>query len=468
MDPYDFYSPFMSAVIVTPTGERFPLAMNTKDGALTDAGRLSQSKLGFPSLSYLEQLTIEMTLGYIPKITATFTPPMAEGMKFIDSELSEWGLSHIEVQFGYASGTPSGPVLSPPFTGLLLKPDVQIGADINITLNAQGVAGYSMSRTERNKGWNNATREQIIKDLVAGPDPTNARQIRVDVSQVERGSDKQAYEWLCQQRISLSAGGRTDWMLVWQLVREAGCWMTSVGDNLRIFPRADAISARPVCALRFFDFKDGRVGPGAGVFPIISATSPTSAVFLPGALRGLVARSIDSKAQSVSEVRVDDKTDPIARTGTGAGMLLPSKTNPGVAVETGDGTSYIPVQPGAQDALQLAKAEYESFAMNMGIHLQVETLGIPDLLPGQTVEVAGLGKRFSMNYGIMKITHTLGSNGYTSSLELVSNVGRMFEQIERARGAQNTKQPDYVSLTGETEVQAKPVGWSTPSFTGGV
>lgn len=41
-------------------------------------------------------------------------------------------------------------------------------------------------------------------------------------------------------------------------------------------------------------------------------------------------------------------------------------------------------------------------------------IGIPDLRPGDNVEIKGVGQRFSGTYYITKVEHTLGSNGYTT------------------------------------------------------
>ena len=43
------------------------------------------------------------------------------------------------------------------------------------------------------------------------------------------------------------------------------------------------------------------------------------------------------------------------------------------------------------------------------------TVGLPDLRAGSTIEVDGVGKRFSGKYFVTSTTHTLGSAGYTTS-----------------------------------------------------
>ena len=44
-----------------------------------------------------------------------------------------------------------------------------------------------------------------------------------------------------------------------------------------------------------------------------------------------------------------------------------------------------------------------------------QVIGIPDLRPGDNIEVQGLGKRFSGQYYVTKVEHTLGNSGYMTS-----------------------------------------------------
>lgn len=46
-----------------------------------------------------------------------------------------------------------------------------------------------------------------------------------------------------------------------------------------------------------------------------------------------------------------------------------------------------------------------------------QVIGLPDLRPGDNVELQGLGKRFSGNYYVTKVEHTLGSSGYLTNFD---------------------------------------------------
>ncbi|MFZ0388991.1 MAG: hypothetical protein WAN36_00920, partial [Calditrichia bacterium] len=47
-----------------------------------------------------------------------------------------------------------------------------------------------------------------------------------------------------------------------------------------------------------------------------------------------------------------------------------------------------------------------------------ETIGIPELLAGKNVELAGLGKKFSKTYYIVSTRHTVDSSGYRTSFDV--------------------------------------------------
>jgi phage protein D len=47
-----------------------------------------------------------------------------------------------------------------------------------------------------------------------------------------------------------------------------------------------------------------------------------------------------------------------------------------------------------------------------------QIIGQPDLRPGDNVDIGGVGSRFNGRYQIKKVTHSLGSAGFTTSLEL--------------------------------------------------
>jgi phage protein D len=70
-----------------------------------------------------------------------------------------------------------------------------------------------------------------------------------------------------------------------------------------------------------------------------------------------------------------------------------------------------------QEAQALAKALLRERAYNY-ITASGQVIGLPDLRPGDNIEVQGVGKRFSGQYYVTKVEHTLGGSGYLTSFEV--------------------------------------------------
>jgi len=44
-----------------------------------------------------------------------------------------------------------------------------------------------------------------------------------------------------------------------------------------------------------------------------------------------------------------------------------------------------------------------------------ETIGMPELKPGENVELTGMGEQFSGQYHIEEVTHTISDSGYSET-----------------------------------------------------
>ena len=58
-----------------------------------------------------------------------------------------------------------------------------------------------------------------------------------------------------------------------------------------------------------------------------------------------------------------------------------------------------------------------------------QVIGLPDLRPGTNVELKGLGKRFSGDYHVLKVEHSLGNTGFQTKFEAAQFVRRRDHQI---------------------------------------
>ncbi|MBL9135544.1 MAG: phage late control D family protein [Verrucomicrobiales bacterium] len=73
-----------------------------------------------------------------------------------------------------------------------------------------------------------------------------------------------------------------------------------------------------------------------------------------------------------------------------------------------------------EEATKLAQSELNSAANNL-VQATVETVGMPELIPGVCLSLTGFGALFSGKYYIVKATHNWGRDGYRTSLSVRRN-----------------------------------------------
>lgn len=439
---YDFSSPFLAATIVTESGVRIPLW--TPSQALGSDGE---------ARPFLAELTVKFTLANIPIITARLTPPYEDALKFLDSELVEWGTSKLEVQFGYATGS-AGAVLSPVFSGLLLKPEVQLGADISITLNAQGLSTFNIN-SQTGLRLLRGTRKAICERLLLGPDPQNPRRVRLDDSEMASAPAEVRAGWF-DATVEVQQGGMSDWQWILTLVWECRASFYVLEDALKVFPRDTRATDTPKKVFALYAYPDGALGPGASplpTYPVLSASSPTMGVYLPGYLRGTTLQAVNPNTRQVDRAVIDDSTVRMGRTGRGGVNGAPSAANPGASPQA-DGLEVFPGQPTDQRLQEQVGAAQLDFAQRAGIRLELDGLGIPDLLPGEIVAVTGLGRRLDgPHYMIFEITHTLGTGGYTTRTVNYANVSETWLRALPAEGQIPERRPAQSLLPNQQRIE---------------
>ncbi len=488
-----------------PNGTRFPLWV---DGINADrrTDLMIRSELGsstdvesdideLSSLAFCTDITVELQLAFIPKISATLSPPFREGRAFLNSSLIEWGNSILEVQFGYTGGAPEDVVLSPVFSGILLKPEVTIGQDISITLNAQGIGAFTANRQDAIKTYQNKTRREIIKDLAqfvgleadfSAIDAEYAKQFQeaarenvvqlgfpgfeltaLTLQSIEDTRKQIQKKSPIEQPITVSAGGLTVWRLLYQIVREAQCWMTVQGperpgdpEQLRIVPRNAVMSGKPEYTFTLFDHPAGQLGPAVDTYPILSVSSPTSAVYLPSSTRGFLVFGYDSKEREKAVKQVDATGTGTSRTGEGQTQANPTKRNPAANPGKSEGMGIASSDSLSPEFQEQVNAEKDASATAMGVQLDIQTLGVPDILPAKVCAVRGIGSRFEGgNYAIFKVVHKFGTGGFTSDLELRSNVGQLaaaFDKVTVSKDPVNSNPPPSGEAAAGNVKTAKP------------
>lgn len=123
---------------------------------------------------------------------------------------------------------------------------------------------------------------------------------------------------------------------------------------------------------------------------------------------------VTSKKAFVSNATPSDQTTSMG--GSQSGSDLPQKAFGTARNEVRVNMPFFSQAEGDQRA----KATLNQKAMQL-IKGTAETIGLPQLRSGQVVELAGVGTRFEGCYLIEQSTHTIDSNGYSTSLNLQRN-----------------------------------------------
>ena len=431
---YDFAAPHVRATIVkepnSRSPERFPLW--TADKAVTLSGytgvgeRVESSNLS--SLAYLTSATVEMELNCIPRLTVSLTPPFLEARKFIDSTVLDWGRSVLEIQLGYV-GSKEGTVISRPYTGIIQKPEVSFGSDITIGLTAQGQAAFFLANNAPRavrKAKVESTRQQLIlafieqfKELGLVADTTQWR-----ISEDSRELLDQVAYWVPSTLNTLDE--------IYNIARSCGCYLNLVGNEVQLVSFSYLVNDEPKFTLKLYDY-DGQVGPQNGVYPILSVSSDSSQVFLSMATKGMLWRQIGDVDKKVKEAsaKPSQQQSVSGKTSAQSGYTNEPREealNTAIANLTHNGELDSAT---AKQLLNDAMTEEG----RLGVSLTVETLGIPDLLPGFKVKVMGVSTRIDGLYMVYNIKHDISSSGFTTSLTLKSNFASLTQSLNTTYNA---------------------------------
>ena len=101
--------------------------------------------------------------------------------------------------------------------------------------------------------------------------------------------------------------------------------------------------------------------------------------------------------------------------------------------------------PGNPDtsAKEQARNEFKNVASRAGITVEITSIGVPELEPGMTVSLKGMGDVFDNTYGVLEVEHSVGIGGFTTRFKAVSN---LFENVPNKKKATGDISPKINSV----------------------
>ena len=455
------------------------------------------------ALAFISQVTVEYTFGENVKLAMVLTPPYEDGLALLQSELVRFGVGRLEVEFGYTTGTSTGGGATSftqlPFSGFLQQPDVTIGKDITITLNAHGV-GYQMNvigGTE-SKAFPNGTtwaqavemtlRKYVMED--GGAKSLEIDNLYSDVPAEQRASDpffKEPAVTVEQTKPDAPApvgiitkGPRNDWWFVRETIENFGYDLQIFGNEIRVVEKTGYFdlgiggkTGRKKFLLR------GNVDPTRNMFPILNFSSSSATAWItPGVGKMLMSDYSVGKKPSFNETHAgsesssagaegkvthavdvaDFEIDAVSASNISAEAFSQTFGDDDFEVDSVSGSDLsaahqaevvqaganLPGDPNDLNDRRKAASEWKSKQMIDGIVGEFTTLGIPNLRPGEAVEVSGFekfgdlsgeGALFNGIYGVQAVRHQVGVGGWTTTF--TGTIGAFHKDAMLARAKAN-------------------------------
>jgi len=468
------------------------------------------------ALAFLSQIDVTLKLGEVAQIAMVLTPPFEEGLQLINSELIRQGTGRIEVNMSYTTGIDDGRGLSNsvlPFSGFLQKPDVQVGQDIVITLIGLG-AGYALTNaagTDSEHFGPDKSVADVVQDIFSKYRIDNGDSFTLDTSKLysrikpQRSGPDGEYNVMDPKKgdpffrrppviqgqllkegekkkrgaddfgVTLIRGPRNDWWLVRELLDDYGYDMVLEANKVFIVDKtewlADAFTRDPANRKKFLI--RGNTDPTRNMYPALTYSSPTDGAWVGPGLGRVVGKDYDDSKKEDSEVVADPENPGEAPTlSKEQSYYDPDNKDAGIAGPQ-DAAKNLPGDPNDPAYVRKMRAEWKQSLMDHGIKCQVESIGVPNLKPGDVVDITGFepygenpaDEKYLFNgpYGVFEVRHSVGIGGWTTSFTGVMNVwpSEMGQATQGAAAGVSEQQPipeaDAVSGAGSATETVSPV-----------
>lgn len=412
----DFRNPYYRLYILDPTGSvRVPLWLHPDESKR--AQEYSKFKYEGISLACVTDVTVEMKgANGLHSVSVTLNPTYNDGVAILNSDLINQD-NLLEVQFGYMSGDEGW--MSEKLVGTLGLPDVTLGMEMSITLKTMAPKAQSASTQQHVKVYNNKSTKDILSEV--------ASRRGIDIKFLVSDSKKKDLD----KPMNVTQSGETDWFFMRKLAWRLGCSVAFAMPGELSDAKEDAtwviVRDSPYIPedepKRYFRLMPGQYidAQKGGPFPIFSLSTSSEHMFVPGAMRNLRAIGLNSKSAEKEEVEVkpgDAVPNPNSphTSKEGAGAPLPNDPNEGVVDGKQEGTVVFE-QP--KEATSEVRAAAEAAReLNLGaIEFEIETLGLPDMIPYEAIYLDGIGDRYNGKFIVQEVTHTLGQSGYSTKFK---------------------------------------------------
>lgn len=166
--------------------------------------------------------------------------------------------------------------------------------------------------------------------------------------------------------------------------------------------------------LRFGQPRDDRAGPRRDEFSFIwgqTLKSFTPTLTMSGQVQQVTVRGYDEdRMEEIVGIATADDIPGGAAGSSGPGN---AETASGGRQDVIIGAAVETEEEARQLALSLLRQRAYEFITGSG-----EVIGLPELRPGDTVNLLNLGDRFSGSYYVKKVEHTIGAGGFSSKFDV--------------------------------------------------
>ena len=441
-------------------------------------------------LAYVQDMTVELGMGLNSKVQIVLAPPFNEGLVLLNSPLIQWGIGRLNISFGYNTGSGPGRE-SFSFGGIIQKPDVKIGNDITITLNALGI-GYALKMAEGSEEESYAvddTPATVVEKVLSKYPAISIDRIYEDFDAKDR-NNKTGHAFFKpifkqtpdgpDHRV-IERGPRNDWWFIYEIVRSYGLELLIIDSEFRVKHSEKWRNAEPSKRFRLRAGVDPTPTEGKPIYPILSLSSPTESVWLASGIGRSVMKDIGEdkvrkektivqedmdkrtkddllkdaakdkakrKRKSKAERRAEEKrieeheihveeVNRVAKENSTWGTMKGNRFRAGPL----SAASNAPGNP-ESSLFDHAKGMIKRKNHLKGIHVDVQTIGLPDMRPGHIVKIDGFaveGQKdgvFDGLYGIIEVRHQVGLGGFMTTFKAISDFyPRQFQLAVQAAGS---------------------------------